>query len=106
MRKLPIVVFVLLIALTWGCSSVGKEAANSEPPPKKQPVEKTRKEISPPIPPGEDMINDELPVLTSIQKKAPYLQYEKKRYNLDLQSGDVKDILLALVRGTEIGHGG
>ncbi|MCP5045730.1 MAG: hypothetical protein GY940_01060, partial [bacterium] len=91
------------IAGSWGCSTIGKDPVSREPALKKQPVETKQKEISPPQPPGEDIINDELPILTTIEKKAPYLQYEKKRYNLDLQSGDIKDVLLALVRGTDIG---
>lgn len=96
--------FIILAIVTAamvmaGCSGGGKKPVNletvSQPPP--------RAEIAPPHPPEEDIINDELPVMAVVEKKAPYLKYQQKRYNLDLQSGDVKDVLLALIRDTDIG---
>jgi MSHA biogenesis protein MshL len=57
----------------------------------------------PPRPPEEDIINDELPVMAELEEKAPHLLYEKKKFNLDLQSGDIKEVLLALIRDTDIG---
>jgi len=90
------------------CTTVGKESAAVKTAPVKPPPVvttgvKTIAEVAPPHPPEEDIINEDLPVMALVEKKAPYIKYEQKKFNLDLQSGDIKDVLLALVRDTEIG---
>ncbi len=98
-KSLAIIAIAIPVLVIPGCTGGGKKPVNlapaggTSPPP----------EIAPPHPPEEDIINDKLPVMAVVEKQAPYLKYEQKRYNLDLQSGDVKDVLLALIRDTDIG---
>jgi len=92
----------LLIASLIGCSTAGKQKVTVVPTPRQ--AAPTPQEIAPPQPPEEDIFDEEdVPVMAAVDKNAAYLKYESKKYNLDLQSGDVKDVLLALIRDTEIG---
>lgn len=96
-------ILVLLVSLVFpigGCSSSGKSSVALTPTGSRS---TTNVGIQPPQPPQEDLIDDELPVMEAIEKSVPHLKYEQKRYNLDLQSGDIKDVLLALIKDTDIG---
>lgn len=93
--------FIIVILL--GCSRASHRPVVIPPVEKAVAASSAQVEIAAPQPPADDILSDELPVLEAVEKKAPYLQYEKRKYNLDLQSGDIKDVLLALIRDTEIG---
>ncbi len=91
----------LLIMVLLGCSQRVSHPVATEPD--VTPAEASQSALTAPHPPQDDILSDELPVLEAVEKKALYLQYEKRKYNLDLQSGDIKDVLLALIRDTDIG---
>lgn len=92
----------LILVFLFGCTTASKNSMNLDPG-KKAKSRPVQPSILPPQPPAEDMINDEVPVMSFIEKNAPYHQYENRKYSLDLQSGDIKDVLLALIRETDIG---
>lgn len=95
--------FLLILPFLFlvGCAAVGKKPVTVNP------VKKTEKpvkiEMSAPRPPSEDMISDDIPELPAITVKTPQQEYESKRYDFDLQSGNITDVLRALVKGTDIG---
>ncbi len=76
-----------------------RESANKTTAPAKE--EKT--EIAAPHPPSEDILDEEIAELPSISVKTPYEEYESRRYDFDLQSGNITDVLRALVKGSDIG---
>ena len=92
-----------IIVLVWGCSSAGEKSkqVSLTPPPTstKAPVE-----ILPPEPPTEDIVDEDLPVMSLVDKKAPYLEFESRRqFSLSLQGSEIKDVLLAFFKDTDFG---
>lgn len=98
-----IVISLAVFGLTLGCSTVRvKEKPVLSSPETKVEVP-AAEEIPAPEPPAEDIIDEDIPQIPSVEIKTPQQQYESKRYDFDLQSGNVTDVLRALVKGTEIG---
>jgi MSHA biogenesis protein MshL len=95
------VIVIVLTLIILGCSTAGQKTVNVIPVDPQ--VLEAKQEIAPPEPPQEDIFDEDLPVMAAVEKKSPYLKFENKKYNLDLQSGDIKDVLLALIRDTDIG---
>jgi MSHA biogenesis protein MshL len=89
------------VIFTAGCTTVGEKPVTVSP--KKEEPEPVKVEISAPEPPAEDMIDEEIPELPSIEIKTPQQEYESKHYDFDLQSGNITEVLRALVKGTDIG---
>ncbi len=87
--------------LPWGCTTIKK------PSPSLYPVSASREPVkiepSAPAPPSEDLIEEVVPELQPVEIKTPWQKYESKRYDFDLQSGNLVDVMRALVKGTEIG---
>jgi len=93
--------YIFLIFLLAGCSGISETELNTLPEKK---TEQT-KPITPPKPPSTDLIDDFLPTLPEPEGKNEddINPAEKKIYNLSLQSSDIQNVLLALVKDTEIG---
>lgn len=96
-----ILLIIIPVVFTAGCTTAGKKPVSVTP--EKQEMKPVKVEISAPEPPSEDMIDEEIPELPSIEIKTPQQEYESKRYDFDLQSGNITDVLRALVKGTDIG---
>ncbi len=100
-KSIRLISLILPFFLLAGCTTVGKKPVTVSPVKK---MEKPAKlEIAAPRPPSEDMIDDDIPELPAITVKTPQQEYEGKRYDFDLQSGNITDVLRALVKGTDIG---
>jgi len=92
---------IILLALFVFFASCSKKASrvNTEPDTNKT----LKKVIEEPLPPEEDIIREDSVVIKENKELAQIKKYEKKRFSLDLQSGDIKDVLLALVKDSDIG---
>ena len=92
---------IILLALFVLFASCSKKASrvNTEPDSNKS----LKKVIEKPIPPEEDIIREDSVVIKENKEIDQIKKYESKRFSLDLQSGDIKDVLLALVKDSDIG---
>ncbi len=95
-NKLIILISILMIFLS--CTKKNSKI-NLEP---EKEVKKQIK-IEEPIPPEEDIIREDNVVVKENKELEQIKKYENKRFSLDLQSGDIKDVLLALVKDSDIG---
>lgn len=96
-------IIAFIIVLLWGCSNAGEKSKQISLTPAtastKAPVE-----ILPPEPPSEDIVDEDLPVMSLVDKKAPYLEFEtRKQFSLSLQGSEIKDVLLAFFKDTDFG---
>jgi len=103
-NRLKLIMIIGIILCGVGCASV--------PVSKTPPLSTAGKSISPskaditppePEPPDEDIIAEDLPVMSLVEKKAPYLHYETEKFNLELQGSDIKDVLLLLANEAAFG---
>lgn len=104
LRTLPlhvIGIFISFVLVLGGCTTVEKKPVKLQPG--KQKSKPVKVEISTPQPPSEDLIDEDVPELPPVQIKTPRQKYESRRYDFDLQSGNIIDVLRALVKGTDIG---
>lgn len=90
---------LMLMLLLSGCATVSTNAPNAAP---EVPAQQ-HKSPPEPLPPDEDILDDSIPELPAVKINTPYETYESKRYDFDLQTGNVVDILRALVKGSELG---
>lgn len=94
---ITVIIFIILV-LSAACG--GRQPVRLQPGPVSQPV---KQPPAPPVPPADDIIDEDIPELPTVEVKNPYEQYESRRYDFDLQSGNVVEVLRALIKGTDIG---
>ncbi len=99
MKTTKTVLTVLALLLFFSCRTLQQEPSFFQP---ESPAGARKVEIPPPSPPDEDLLGQSGPETRQEAQTAGSL-LEDKFYDLDLQGGEIKDILLALVRDTEIG---
>lgn len=98
MRQAAIVLLMCLL-IVMGCTirQPGKQNLNTEP------VQGSQTRVpSPPEPPPEDLLPDASQEELAVREDEP-VSALARRYDLELQSGDVRELLRALVKETDIG---
>ncbi len=98
MRQLS--VFLLLMLFVWGCvtQTPGRRGLTSVP--REDAV--TPKRFSQPEPPADDLL-PEMDIEAVDASEHEPISALARRYDLELQSGDVRELLRALVKDTDIG---
>lgn len=93
-------VYLLLLIFSWGCVSLNREQNGAVRTRVDVPAASDR--ISPPEPPADDLLPEmELETTKGIDREP--VTALARRYDLELQSGDVRELLRALVKDTDIG---
>ncbi len=94
-----VIPFVLVLLVVWGCVSRGPAGRGPATVPDRPATESDR--IAPPNPPADDLLPVSDPVTSPPQ--AEPIGALARRYDLELQSGDVRELLRALVKDSDIG---
>lgn len=93
--------FLLLALFVFTACSGHPPRVVSTPPPADHPAQSP---VPPPRPPAGDLLTDDLPLLPSVEvRDDPQQALEGKRFHITLQGGDIREVLLALVKDSEIG---
>lgn len=95
-----LIIALLIMLFTWGC--VTRNPGKAEIVPRSGQEPSARDRIAPPDPPGDDLLPDMEVETASVAEQEP-VSALARRYDLQLQSGDVRELLRALVKDTEIG---
>lgn len=105
--KFKILSIFIIISLFGSCVTIKKSGLDNVRTQPRKPIKKTETiSIPSPNPPMEDMVDDKiLPDLKNTNQDQATLpnKYLNRQYNINLKGGDIKDILSALVKDTEIG---
>ena len=73
------IMFYIMLALMAGCSTIGEKTVAGGPVSEKDPV---KSEILPPQPPVEDIIREEIPVITQKKENEYVENHTLKNLNL------------------------
>lgn len=84
---------------------LGGASCHAPHPPRTTPPAAAPARVPPPTPPPGELLSSEPPLLPPVEVKAAARSnpFENRRLSIDLTGGDVKEVLRALVRGSDLG---